>query len=172
VNVTIRGRILSLSVTHARGELQCSWDGRVASVGERILTHQSDPEPHFPKEELQLKAKLSRTKSKGRKVSVWFEELVETGEILLWKQKADLRTYSNSVTVLCKCLFIYSNNRTPLGLIFLVIVFLFLSISHLAQSGRVPFLIRKRVSNEVDDNYVTVIALERERQPRVANIDN
>ncbi len=68
VNVTIRGRILSLSVTHTRGELQCSWDGRVANVGERILTHQSDPEPHFPKEELQLKAKLSRTKSKGRKV--------------------------------------------------------------------------------------------------------
>ncbi len=120
VNVTIRGRILSLSVTRTRGELQCSWDGRVANVGERILTHQSDPEPQFPKEELQLKARLSRTKSKGRKVHVWFEELVETGEILLWKQKADMRTYSNSVTVLCKSLFIYSNHRTPLGLIFLV----------------------------------------------------
>ncbi len=106
---------------------------------------------------------------------MWFEELVETGEILQWKQKADLRTYSNSVTVLCKCLFIYSNNRTPLGLIFLVTIVTCLSLflsSHSFQSGRVPFLIRKRVSNEVDDNYVTVIALERERQPRVANIDN
>ena len=155
VNVEVRGRTLSL-YARGEGEVHCTWDGG-RDVGDKTLTLQSEPESLFPEEEIQLKAKLSRTKSKGRKISMWFEAVKETGEILLWKQKSDGRTYSNTVTILCKSLFIFSNQRTPLGLIFL--------------SGRVPFLIKRRDAQEVEDNIVTVIALERERKPRIANID-
>jgi hypothetical protein len=81
---------------------------------------------------------------------MWFEREVETGEILMWKKKSDGRTYSTNVTVLCKSLFIFSNLREPLGVIFL--------------SGRVPFLIKRRAKK--DEGYVAVIALERERKQK------
>jgi hypothetical protein len=38
------------------------------------MMHQSEPENAFPADVLELKAKLTRSKSKGRKVALWFEE--------------------------------------------------------------------------------------------------
>lgn len=155
INVSIRGRILTLSRLSPT-EILTS-DPRSSSC-DRILVKQSDPSNVFPIEELPLKQKLTRTKSKGRTMSMWFDKEIETGEILFWKQKSDGRTSVTNVTVLCSSLFIFSNQR-DLGVIYL--------------SGRVPFLIRRRFKKTDADeggSYVPVIALERERRQRVANI--
>ena len=165
LSVSIRGRTLSLSAVSGAIEdiqIQCSWTTEVFNIssGDRVLTKQSVPNIEFPTEQLPLKQKLIRTKSKGRKIILWFERTIETGEILLLKQKSweNGRTYSSAVTVLCPSLFIYSNNRDPLGLIFL--------------SGRVPFLIKRRQNHKLtnETSHVPVIALQRERVPRIANI--
>ena len=133
LSITVRNRTLSISAAKKNEEdgIKCSWTTELlnSSSGDRILTKQSDPESTFPVSEIPLKQKLTRTKSKSRKIFFWFEKEIETGEILLWKQRSDGRTYSNKVTVLCPSLFIFSN-REPLGVIFL--------------SARVPFLIKRR----------------------------
>jgi hypothetical protein len=67
INTNIRGRVLSMNLIQNSDQIQilCSWTTDLNIASDRILSKQSDPENVFPVEELPLKQKLTRTRSKG-----------------------------------------------------------------------------------------------------------
>jgi hypothetical protein len=147
-----------------RDELVCMSplpDSKIACCGlgvDRVLQKQETLCRDFPTDALPLRTRLLRNKSKGKTTVLYFDEDRENSQMLLWKVRPDSRSTSYVVTVLCSKLFLFSSmvGRDYHGFLFL--------------SGRVIFLV-KRNKEQKKEGYCTVIALERERAPRVANLN-